>query len=65
MELGIIVMLAIIVLDVLVMVFVMRVGSKHDKHNETDSVGSSDALARMQQTGMRIVTHNGDCSAQS
>lgn len=65
MELGIIVMLAIIVLDIVVMVFVLRVGSKHDKHNETDTVTSSDAITRMQQSGMRIVTHNGDGSSQS
>jgi uncharacterized membrane protein len=58
MTLGIIVMLAIIILDVIMVVVVMRVGAKHDKHNETSSVKSSTALTRMKESGMNIVgTH--------
>lgn len=55
MTLGWIIMIVIIVIDIIAMIFVLGVGSRHDKHQETDVVTSSDALTRLKERGVKIV----------
>lgn len=55
MTLGIVVMIAIIVVDLVTMYFVLRVGSKHDKHNEVDTATNSEALQTLQAKGVKLL----------
>lgn len=55
MSFGIFVMLVIIIVELIAVVYMFRVGLRHDAHNEVAAVESSSAMQRLSDRGFDVV----------